>query len=54
MRRAIAALVIVTGTTVGVGSSAWAAQPGPGDKQCVPGHQGNPHTGHKAGVCDNR
>jgi hypothetical protein len=30
-----------------------AAQPGPGDKQCIPGKQGNPHPAHKAGVCPN-
>jgi Spy/CpxP family protein refolding chaperone len=30
---------------------ALADQPGPGDKQCVPGQQGNPHPAHKAGVC---
>ena len=28
-----------------------AEQPGPGDKQCIPGQQGNPHPAHKAGVC---
>ncbi|HUR18132.1 MAG TPA: hypothetical protein VMZ51_04230 [Acidimicrobiales bacterium] len=30
-----------------------AAQPGPGDTQCVPGQNGNPHGGFKAGVCTN-
>ncbi|WP_433227910.1 hypothetical protein [Actinomadura formosensis] len=28
-------------------------QPGPGSKQCIPGQQGNPHPGFKAGVCTN-
>ena len=32
---------------------AFAGQPGPGDQQCVPGQQGNPHPGFKAGVCAN-
>jgi hypothetical protein len=26
---------------------------GPGDKQCVPGQNGKPHPGFKAGVCTN-
>lgn len=37
----------------GASSMAYAEQPGPGDSQCVPGQQGNPHPAHKAGVCTN-
>ncbi|HLF99462.1 MAG TPA: hypothetical protein VI916_03255 [Acidimicrobiia bacterium] len=48
---ATAAMVIAINVTVAPTAS---AQPGPGDKQCVPGQQGNPHPGFKAGVCDNR
>lgn len=44
---ATVALVIVAGP------AAHADKPGPGDKQCVPGQQGNPHPAHKAGVCPN-
>ena len=45
-------VVLLTGVISLVGaSSALAAKPGPGDKQCVPGQQGNPHPGHKAGAC---
>jgi hypothetical protein len=32
---------------------AHADKPGPGDKQCIPGQQGNPHPAFKAGVCPN-
>ena len=53
MKRAIAAAVIALMGTVGVASAAFADQPGPGSKQCVPGQQGNPHPGFKAGVCTN-
>lgn len=47
-------VVILTGllSTVGV-SAAFAGKPGPGDKQCVPGQNGNPKPGQKAGVCPN-
>ena len=34
-------------------AAALAGKPGPGDKQCIPGQQGNPKPGHKAGVCPN-
>ena len=47
-----AASVLLMLSALGLGASvANAAQPGPGDKQCVPGQQGNPHPAHKAGVC---
>ncbi|MFC7218831.1 hypothetical protein ACFQLX_11710 [Streptomyces polyrhachis] len=45
---ALAAVALLTATT-----SASATQPGPGDKQCVPGLQGTPHPAHKAGVRTN-
>jgi hypothetical protein len=32
---------------------AFAGQPGTGDKQCIPGQQGNPHPAFKGGVCSN-
>lgn len=53
MRRRVL-VVLLTGlfSLVGV-SGAFAGKPGPGDKQCVPGQQGNPKPGHKAGVCPN-
>jgi hypothetical protein len=51
-KRFIAA-VFVVGVIGVTAAPAFADQPGPGDKQCIPGHQGNPHPGFKAGVCDN-
>ena len=47
-------IAILTGivSTVGM-TAAFAAKPGPGSKQCIPGQQGNPHPAHKAGVCPN-
>jgi hypothetical protein len=54
MRRVIVALALTAGTVVGVAGTASADPPGPGDKQCVPGQQGNPHPGFKAGACSNR
>ena len=53
MKRALAAFVVVASTTLGLSTTALADQPGPGDKQCIPGKQGNPHPAHKAGVCPN-
>jgi hypothetical protein len=51
MKKLVAAFLLA-GTTVLIGADlASAGQPGPGDKQCVPGQQGNPHPAHKAGVC---
>lgn len=47
---AVAAAAVLT---IGSGPAAYADKPGPGDKQCVPGQQGNPHPAHKAGVCPN-
>lgn len=53
MRKLVVAACIAA--VIGLaGGPATADQPGPGDSQCVPGHQGNPHPGFKAGVCDNK
>lgn len=53
MKKLIAALVLA-GSTVAIGADlASADPPGPGDKQCIPGQQGNPHPAHKAGACRN-
>jgi hypothetical protein len=53
MRKAVAAALLAGGIVLGSASVAMAAPPGPGDKQCVPGQQGNPHPGFKAGACSN-
>jgi hypothetical protein len=46
------AACLLAGTTLVVGADLAAADPpGPGDKQCIPGQQGNPHPAHKAGAC---
>lgn len=53
IRRGVAVLTLV-GLFGAVGiEAAFADKPGPGDKQCVPGKQGDPHPGHKAGACPN-
>lgn len=53
MKRLVGAVVAALVLSV-VGVTAVAAdQPGPGDQQCIPGQQGNPHPAHKAGVCTN-
>jgi hypothetical protein len=53
-RRVVAAMMAAAIGIIGLDvSSAFADQPGPGDKQCIPGQQGNPHPGHKSGVCTN-
>jgi hypothetical protein len=46
-------VVFLAGVMSLVGASAAFAKPGPGDKQCTPGQQGNPHPAHKAGACPN-
>lgn len=51
-RRVIVVLLTGVFSLVGV-TAAFAGKPGPGDKQCVPGQNGNPKPGHKAGVCPN-
>jgi hypothetical protein len=52
IERVIAA-PLPAGATIVVGADlASADQPGPGDKQCIPGQQGN-QPAHKGGVCDN-
>ena len=50
LRMALATAVIAGAVSVPA-AAAFGGQPGPGDKQCVPGQQGNPHPGFKAGVC---
>ena len=35
-------------------SAAFAAPPGPGDKQCVPGQNAQPQPGKKGGTCPGR
>ena len=54
LRRSFAAAAVMFAMITGTAALAAAEKPGPGDKQCVPGQQGNPHPGHKAGVCNNR
>jgi hypothetical protein len=53
IKRAVVGCVLAAGLVLGSVASASADQPGPGDKQCIPGQQGNPKPGHKAGVCSN-
>ncbi|MBW3555339.1 MAG: hypothetical protein KY454_00225 [Actinobacteria bacterium] len=47
MAAAAAALALV----VLAPTAAMADPPGPGDKQCRPGQQGNPQPAHKGGSC---
>ncbi|GAB4100901.1 hypothetical protein [Sinomonas halotolerans] len=52
--RSILTAVFAAGLTFGAAAAAapaFAEPPGPGDQQCVPGQNGNPHPGFKAGVC---
>jgi hypothetical protein len=49
IKRAVGAAVVALQRPLGWPQLAMAAQPGPGDKQCIPGQQGNPDP-HKAGV----
>lgn len=51
IKRVIAIAAIALGLVAAASAPAMAAQPGPGDKQCVPGQHGSPQPGHKAGVC---
>jgi hypothetical protein len=51
--RTILAWAMVIGSLGIAAAPALAGQPGPGDKQCIPGQQGNPHPAFKAGVCPN-
>ncbi len=53
IRRALAALLLAGFAGFAAAAPAMADPPGPGDKQCVPGQQGNPHPGFKAGACSN-
>jgi hypothetical protein len=46
--------LVAAAATIGTANLAGAEKPGPGDKQCVPGQNGNPHLGFKAGACSNR
>lgn len=50
----IAGALLASVAVVGTAAPSEADRPGPGDKQCVPGKQGNPHPAHKAGACPNR
>jgi hypothetical protein len=54
MKRFVAMVLVAAAATIGTAAVAGAEQPGPGDKQCVPGQNGSPQPGHKAGVCSNR
>jgi Spy/CpxP family protein refolding chaperone len=45
------AAAIVVGAIGVTAAPAFADSPGPGDKQCTPGQQGNPQPGHKGGTC---
>lgn len=50
MRKAATALALaLTLGAVSAAGPAFADQPGPGDPQCVPGQNGNPHPGFKSG-----
>jgi hypothetical protein len=51
VRRTLVALDVVIGVMSGSSLAAAADPPGPGDKQCRPGQQGNPHPAHKGGSC---
>jgi hypothetical protein len=51
MKKALAGVLVALTFTVGTVSVAFADPPGPGDKQCTPGQQGNPHPGFKGGSC---
>jgi hypothetical protein len=53
MRKAIVGVAVAVGMFIAAAGAAAAAPPGPGDKQCIPGQQGNPHPAHKAGACRN-
>ena len=53
IRTVVAAAVAGLALPAGATGRAAADQPGPGDKQCIPGQQGNPYPAHKAGVCPN-
>lgn len=53
MRKVVAAAAIAFAALSAFSVVASADQPGPGSKQCIPGQQGNPHPGFKAGVCPN-
>ncbi len=53
IKRIVIVAAVVGAIFGGMAAPAFADPPGPGDKQCVPGQQGNPHPGFKAGACDN-
>jgi hypothetical protein len=53
VRKGAIAMAIAIGVVGLSPVAALAGKPGPGDKQCIPGQQGNPKPGHKAGVCPN-
>ena len=51
MRKKLAVLGMTALMVVGTGAAALAGPPGPGDKQCVPGHNAQPQPGKKGGTC---
>jgi Spy/CpxP family protein refolding chaperone len=51
LKRLLIVAALAGAVISGAAAPAVADQPGPGDKQCVPGQHGNPHPGFKAGVC---
>jgi hypothetical protein len=50
LRVAIVSLVIA-GFGAAIAVPAGASAPGPGDKQCVPGQNSQPHPAQKGGTC---
>ena len=50
VRALIVAFVIAVFAAIAV-VPALAGPPGPGDKQCVPGQNSQPHPGQKGGTC---
>ena len=54
MRKALVGAAVAAGLLLGTAGTAFAARPGPGDKQCTPGQHGSPQPGFKAGACPNR
>ena len=54
MRKAAVALAAALALGAISAGPAAADQPRPGSTQCVPGQNGNPPPGFKAGVCSNK
>jgi hypothetical protein len=53
IRRTVLGAMVV-GLIAAAAPVAVADPPGPGDKQCIPGINGNPHPGAKGGTCPGR